>query len=134
MNKTEKQELESVAGVGLDYYKNYVSRVLGRAKTDENFLRHNKEAVYWAMEAAGLVSIAEFGNEEAKQDARRLLETAFYTGKGEHGETKIRKNNAIMKLIQKAKSREKPKPVRGELFAQEEPGLIEFKSAMGIFG
>jgi hypothetical protein len=92
---------DNVYGAGLDYYKGYVKRVLGRAKTDESFAKYNKENVFWAGEAAGLVSIAEFGNEEVKHDARYLLELAFYAGRGRHGKTKARNNHAIAKLITK---------------------------------
>jgi hypothetical protein len=91
-------EAANVVGSSLNYYKNYVKRVLGRAATDE---RYNEEAAFWAKEAAGLVSIAEFGNEDVKRHARYLLETAFNTGKGRYGKSEIRGNHMIDKLIAK---------------------------------
>jgi hypothetical protein len=74
----------------LDKYKNYIKPTIKRAIEDRNWANLNQNAVFYAMETAGLISIAEFGNEEARKFAMRRLENWYFTGKGRGGWSKIK--------------------------------------------
>jgi hypothetical protein len=105
----------------LDIYKEAIRPTLERAAKDKNFEKYNQNAVFYARETAGLISIAEFGNEEVKKLAMRMLENWYFTGKGGGGRSKIKVAYSWGELIDKFISRkqEKPKPIQGELQFEE---------------
>ena len=105
-------------GMNLEIAKKYVRRVLERAAIDESYAKYNEQHIFHAKEISAFISIAEFGNEEAKRETMMILENLFNAGEGKHGHSKIRNNHAIEKLISKIWERKpvKPKPRQGELF------------------
>jgi hypothetical protein len=102
----------------LNKYKEYIKPTLERAIADKNWAKLNQNAVFFAMETAGLISIAEFGNEEAKKIAMQRLENWYFTGKGRGGRSKIKAAYSWGETINKfiLKTQEKSKPIQGELF------------------
>jgi hypothetical protein len=104
----------------LDKYRNYIKPTLKRAIEDKNWAKLNEHPVFYARETAGLISIAEFGNEEAKKFAMRRLENWYFTGKGAGGWSKIKAASSWIEAMdeyrRKQEKQEKSEPIQEELF------------------
>lgn len=86
----------------------------------ENCAREN--AVFFAQETSAFISVAEFGNEEAKRLAMRTLENWYFTGETKFGWSKIKAAYDWGELIYEfdlRREKEKAKPIQGELSFNE---------------
>jgi hypothetical protein len=91
----------------LDKYKNWIKPTLKRALEIENFEKWNQNSVFFARETAALISVAEFGNEEAKKLAMRTLENWYFTGKGGGGWSKIKAANSWTEAMDEYRRKQK---------------------------